>query len=575
MFSRHSNSIYPATNGAYFKLNSDGVKHYQHEHDNRPIYICGQLYIRCNTASEDGNDWGILVHFKDQQDKEKQIVIPYTTLQGDGLKTRELLSDLGLHIAQTPKARRLFIEYLTSQKNIGKMTTTDKIGWNGKSFVLPQTCITSEKDDALPVIYKGNQYYAPYEQKGTLEQWRENIGSIATGNSRLIFALSLAFACPLAPIMGVSNTIGFHMRGDSRSGKTKTANAALSVYGNPSKLIKTWHNTANALEGIMGAHNHSMLALDELSMIDPSKLFSVIYAIGNGQIKGRSTVSGENRPVKTWQLFYLSTGEESLKDVLSKAKNNANAGQELRFLDLDADAGKGMGIFDTIPENKDPITVIQELDKSTANYYGTAGMAWLEYLVQNKRELEYDVESFIYQFMKAAITDQHTNQHQSTARYFAMIAAAGELATNEGLTGWQSGESIDACRIMFDNWVSNFGTGNKEENNIISHVRKFIELHGASRFESINSDGNERIINRVGFARAVTDGNGYEYLVTPETFEKELLAGYNQRKAIKALLSAGMLIQDKDGASSQRATIHAMNSQRMRVYVIRYSADNE
>ncbi|MEO8029183.1 MAG: DUF927 domain-containing protein [Bryobacteraceae bacterium] len=40
--------------------------------------------------------------------------------------------------------------------------------------------------------------------RGTLDEWRENVATVAIGNSRLAFAISSAFAAPLLNRVGRS-----------------------------------------------------------------------------------------------------------------------------------------------------------------------------------------------------------------------------------------------------------------------------------------------------------------------------------------------------------------------------------
>ncbi len=87
---------------------------------------------------------------------------------------------------------------------------------------------------------------------GTIEDWRESIGKLASGNSRLIFAISAAFAPALAKIAG-EDSGGFHFRGAS------------------------WRSTANGLEGLAALHNDGLLILDELSQLDPKEAGEAAY----------------------------------------------------------------------------------------------------------------------------------------------------------------------------------------------------------------------------------------------------------------------------------------------------------
>ncbi|MCL4555750.1 MAG: hypothetical protein M1572_02525, partial [Gammaproteobacteria bacterium] len=99
-------------------------------------------------------------------------------------------------------------------------------------------------------------------------------------------------------------------------------------------------------------------------------------------------------------------------------------------------------------------------------------------------------------------------------------------------------------------------------------VKGFIEQHGSSRFESVNSDGTERVINRVGFVRHKNEQ--MEYLVMPERFKAELCSGYDVKTVENTLVEAGILIKGNDGRAKQKARIAALGGLSW-VYVIRFS----
>src|ERR1017187_7194055 len=73
-----------------------------------------------------------------------------------------------------------------------------------------------------------------YRQKGTLEQWIEQIGRLCIGNSRLMFAVALAFAGFLLRIIEQESG-GFHFQGLSSIGKTTLLRVAGSVLGGGEK----------------------------------------------------------------------------------------------------------------------------------------------------------------------------------------------------------------------------------------------------------------------------------------------------------------------------------------------------
>jgi putative DNA primase/helicase len=75
----------------------------------------------------------------------------------------------------------------------------------------------------------------------------------------------------------------------------------------------------------------------------------------------------------------LSTGELGIADKIREGGKRVRAGQEIRILDLDADAGKGSGIFDS-----DGAKIADEIRAAAAEAsYGTAGPAFIKAIEDN------------------------------------------------------------------------------------------------------------------------------------------------------------------------------------------------
>ena len=65
------------------------------------------------------------------------------------------------------------------------------------------------------------------------------------------------------------------------------------------------------------------------------------------------------------------------------------------------------------------------------------------------------------------------------AQRFAIVAAAGELATAFGLTGWKQEEAERAAKQCFADWLKARGhKGNAEPTAMLKQVRAFLEAHG-------------------------------------------------------------------------------------------------
>jgi hypothetical protein len=101
---------------------------------------------------------------------------------------------------------------------------------------------------AADVIFQsGERGHEEHTQAGTLEGWREGIAAKAEGNPLLMLAISASFAGPLMQRCN-SEGGGFHVVGDSSTGKTTLIEAACATWGGPG-FKRSWRATANGMEG--------------------------------------------------------------------------------------------------------------------------------------------------------------------------------------------------------------------------------------------------------------------------------------------------------------------------------------
>jgi putative DNA primase/helicase len=228
------------------------------------------------------------------------------------------------------------------------------------------------QDDEIVVFQNAHAIDPALSTSGTLDEWRASVARLAVGNSRMVFALSVAFAGPLADVAG-EDSGGFHLRGGSSSGKTTALKVSASVWGNPGSYPRLWRATANGLERLAALHNDGLLILDELSQIDPKEAGEAAYMLANGQGKTRASRTGAARQATRWRILVLSAGEESLNSLMARAGRKSNAGQEIRLADIDADAGKGMGAFEVLHEQLTPAALALAIKDAAIKYPGTAG----------------------------------------------------------------------------------------------------------------------------------------------------------------------------------------------------------
>jgi hypothetical protein len=204
-----------------------------------------------------------------------------------------------------------------------------------------------------------------------LAEWQEHIGQLCIGNTRLVFAVSCAFAAPLLYLTD-SESGGFHFRGDSSVGKTTAGWAGGSVWGGGGirGYIKGWRTTINGLENVATVHSDALLVLDEIGQAESKAVAQAAYLLANGQGASRMRRDTSSRPVATWQTLYLGSGEISLAaKVEEDGQRKASPGQEIRILDIPARASDKLGLFEDLHGAPSGQEFADNIRKAAGTYY--------------------------------------------------------------------------------------------------------------------------------------------------------------------------------------------------------------
>ena len=172
-----------------FKPKEDGVYKLVENKDQETEWrwFCSSLEVAAVTRDHNGEAWGRLLIVTDRDDAKHEWAMPMKMLAADGATYREQLLSLGLDITY---------------------------GQTEGERVLLQTASTEHA----------------FRLAGSLEDWQENLGQYCVGNSRLVLAVSAAFAAPLL-IIASEDSGGINFVGPSRTGKTTALRVAGSVWG--------------------------------------------------------------------------------------------------------------------------------------------------------------------------------------------------------------------------------------------------------------------------------------------------------------------------------------------------------
>ena len=247
-----------------FTLNQGGL-FYQSQDDDQKQKICSPLEISARTSNDVGEDHGRLLEFDDSEGRHHSWAMPMEMLAGDGTDYRRVLLSKGLHIQPGQKARNSLSVYIQTAHVDQTALCVGKTGWHNGAYVFPDATL-GEKDKRI-LLQTQSIETNTFSQAGSLEDWKNTVGTYCRNNSRLMFAVSVSFAAPLLEFTD-DESGGFNFQGQSSTGKTTALIAAASVYGGKNYLNR-WRATSNGLEGMAALHNDALLILDELAQVDP------------------------------------------------------------------------------------------------------------------------------------------------------------------------------------------------------------------------------------------------------------------------------------------------------------------
>ena len=501
------------------------------------------MIILGEARSLKNDNWKRVIQFHDKDRTLHTLIIPYEHFMGEAQDALKLIASHGLMPPRQTYKKNVFINYLQDYPIEKRFRCVDRTGWYGNSFVTTSRTYGNNVEEEL--LFH-SEMKDPYGTLGTLEGWQE-LSRLIEPHALAVLSFACAFSGQLITPLDIESG-GFHIYGTSTDGKSTITKAACSVWGKPKDVSKSWRTTDNALENDAELRNDNYLNLDELRQAVPKAVSDIVYMLTGAQGKARGSKSGRNRENKQFNLMYTSTGEIALEDHLRRGGIEMDAGLLLRFAHLPSDAGKGYGVFECINYGNSSSDVGNRINELSAKHYGHAGIKWLEYLTSHKDELILQAQTMLNDFNLKYATKN--SQAVRVLRRFALVAVAGELATQAGITGWQQGRSFDAVGQCFNAWLGTLGNGeNIEETKILEHFKAFFEAHGTSRFENLTvirqPDGEvirPRIHNRVGYY----DPDERIYLVSSTMFKQEMCIGISEANAKKVLKANGWLVLGED-----------------------------
>ncbi|RDI62679.1 DUF927 domain-containing protein [Microvirga subterranea] len=478
-------SDYALVAPAGFAMDNKGLWHSKSE-GNQAEKIADPFVVRGLARDPKGHGWGIVLEWKDHDRISRRWIISQANLIGGGADVFRPLVHAVLRISPKAPHIRLLKEFFLGLTCNMRVRLVKQAGWYGRAFVLPT--ITIGNTDGEQVMFDGSAEAARYGSEGSLEDWNSTVAAMCAGNTRAVFACSVAFAGPLNDLLQEEGG-GFHFVGSSSVGKTTLLTAAGSAFGGGGRMgyAHSWHATENGLESIARAHSGTLLVLDEMGQADNRSIGNTVYMLINGSGRARATRNAELKGQASWRIMLLSSGEVTLANKIAEGGRHPRAGQLARMVDVPADAGQGYGAYEDT-KGMDPAVFSEELKNAALRTYGTAGPAFIQGLAGDPTAVERAARIRIREITRRlldGIAPSDGQAHRVAAR-FALVAVAGELAQEILDLPWAEGAAEHAALVCFNAWrEARGGEGPGELVAAMEALRATIQSHGESRFRNL------------------------------------------------------------------------------------------
>ncbi|MGY0161450.1 DUF927 domain-containing protein [Edwardsiella tarda] len=529
---------------------------------NNESWLCSPLDV-IGTGRDDKDQYLILRWLAFGTDARKTVAIPLADIgEREGWRT---LKAGGVTVTTKSSLRAVLADWLQRSGPRTMWRVANATGWQCGAYIMPDGEIIGTPDQ--PVLFNGRSSAAAgYTVAGTADSWRESVGRLADGNYSMMTGVAAALAAPLIGLCGADG-FGIHFYEQSSAGKTTTANVASSLYGDPDALRLTWYGTALGLANEAAAHNDGLMPLDEVGQgADPVSVSQSAYALFNGVGKLQGAKEGGNRDLKRWRTVAISTGEMDLETFIATVGRKTKAGQLVRLLNIPLSKAVNFHDHQNGKQHADA------LKDAYQHHHGAAGRQWIKWLADHQQQAINTVRECEARWRSLIPADYGEQVHRVAAR-FAILEAA--LLLGNVVTGWDKQTCQDAIQHSFNAWVREFGTGNKEHQQIIEQAEAFLNAYGLSRFAPIPYSPEDLPIKELaGYRKGGSlDGEKMVFYTLPATFEKEIAAGFNPKQFAEALKHAGMLNPPQTGRGFQRKSPR-IGGRQFNVYVMTFRLED-
>ncbi len=493
----------------------------------------------------------------DNKTEKVQLTFKYfnqwcNTIQkkSDVFSAKNIINLVNYGLSTSSESAKFLVRYLeglesANQNTIPLKYAVSKIGWrdNSNEFIIPN--VSNYRID----MEDEGEVTEAFSVKGDFEKWKETSREIRK-EPFARFVLATAFATPLIKIFRNRNFM-LYFWGTSGGGKTASMVWALSIWGSPARLMKSFYGTQNGIEKALAFSNDFPMVINEKQVMngkDKQDLFEqIVYMLEGGRGKLRASKTGLQKTA-LWRSIGMASGEEPL------SKESSIQGVKTRLLELN--------VYPVIKND----SFAKSLYSLAEDNHGFAGPYFVERLLkeyENNYEEINRARNILADILRKNFPE-HFSVHIDNV---ALVAMADYLSSMWIFDIDKKQAEIEAYQLACS-MLQELPTERQ-----ISDVERgwdFVQSWLASndgRFEKEHQD--IKITPSFGFKKG-----GYT-CIYPEYLTKALQdAGFSPDKLLKEFANKGRIATESDGAKRRFKVQVKHNTRKIRVIKI-YDSNQE
>jgi len=349
-------------------------------------------YLICN---QDGtSSMQVRVHLP--REGAREFLVPTGLLNAQFAELGKLLGANRILKTEHKRSGEKMTSYLSAwykklQNETNERMSYAQFGWDKSTSAFTVGNRSYQPDGAVTEIIPGpsiEDLVPTFEEPtGDVQTWKSVINAIFNrpNERHRQYAIGNAFGCTLSALCSdpMYRGVVFAITGgETAKGKTTTALAAMSAFGDPFKMMIGGQQgaTENARYGMMGLFNNLPLLIDDITHMEPDKISAYCYdtSMGSGRRRMKNTPGGVVMAESaTWAMSPFVTANTDLHGLLAGYTSNTTA-EAVRMIEI------------YIDEYEFTDAQMEEMNRrltTLSENQGVAGDIFLRYVTSHRKEV--------------------------------------------------------------------------------------------------------------------------------------------------------------------------------------------